>query len=404
VPRAGWRKPESGERLSDHISIGVLTHVYPPALVDAVIAETGKHEQRHRLLPARVVMYYVMAMALFSQDAYEEVMRRLVDGLSWLAAWRTGWTVPTKAAIFKGRARLGAEPLRMLFRTVAKPLGSPASRGVWYRNWRVMSIDGSTLDVADTPENDAHFGRPGHSRGGEPSAFPQIRLAALAESGTHAIIDAAMGPYKVHESKLTLELLPSLQAGMLCLADRGFFSYALWQEAVKTRADLLWRVTKSLLLSVLQELPDGSYLSRVYASDHDRQHDRNGITVRVIEYTIDDPGRPQADTVHRLICTILDATAAPADELAALYCERWEFETTLDELKTHQRGPRVVLRSKTPEGVLQELYGYLLTHYAIRALMHEAAAVANEDPDRLSFIRSLRVIRRNVDGAKSFSP
>ena len=404
MPRAGWRKPESGERLSDHISIGVLTHMYPPALVDAVIAETGKHEQRHRLLPARVVMYYVMAMALFSQDAYEEVMRRLVDGLSWLAAWRTRWTVPTKAAIFKGRARLGAEPLRALFQTVVKPLGALGSRGVWYRGWRLMSIDGSTLDVADTPENDEHFGRPGHSRGGERSAFPQIRLAALAESGTHAIINAAMGPYKASETKLTRELLPSLQTGMLCLADRGFFSYALWQEAVKTEADLLWRVAKHLVFPVLQELPDGSYISRVYASDYDRQHDRNGITVRVIEYTIDDPGRPQADSVYRLICTILDPAAAPAEELAALYCERWEIETALDELKTHQRGPRVVLRSKTPEGVLQEMYGYLLTHYAIRALMHEAAVIADEDPDRLSFIRSLRVIRRNVDGAKSFSP
>lgn len=404
MPRAGWRKPESGERLSDHISIGVLTHVYPPAVVDAAIAQTGKHERRHRLLPARVVMYYVMAMALFSEDAYEEVMRRLVDGLSWLAAWRTRWTVPTKAAIFKGRARLGADPLLALFRAVVKPLGAPGSRGVWYRGWRLMSIDGSTLDVADTPENDAHFGRPGHSRGGERSAFPQLRLAALAENGTHAIIDAAMGPYGTSESKLTRELLSSLHAGMLCLADRGFFSYALWQEATRTEADLLWRVAKHLVFPVLQELPDGSYISRLYASDSDRQHDRSGSTVRVIEYTLDDPGRPQTDTVYRLVCTILDPADAPAEELAALYCERWEIETALDELKTHQRGPRAVLRSKTPEGVIQEMYGYLLTHYAIRALMHEAAVLADEDPDRLSFIRTLRVVRRNIDGAKSFSP
>jgi hypothetical protein len=404
VPRAGWRKPESGDRLSDHISVGVLTHIYPPALVDAAIAETGKHEQRHRLLPARVVMYYVMAMALFSQEAYEEVMRRLVDGLSWLTTWRTRWVVPTKAAIFKGRARLGAEPLLALFKAVVKPLGIPGSRGVWYRGWRLMSIDGSTLDVADTPENDQHFGRPGHSRGGAHSAFPQLRIAGLAETGTHAIIDAAMGPYKTSETKLTRKLLPSLQAGMLCLADRGFVSYTLWQEAVKTGADLLWRVSKHLVFPVIEELPDGSYISRVYPSYYSRQHDRNGITVRVIEYTIDDPGRPQTETIYRLICTILDPASAPAADLAALYHERWEIETALDELKTHQRGPRVVLRSKTPEGVLQEMYGYLLTHYAIRALMHEAAVISDQDPDRLSFIRSLRVVRRNVDGAKSFSP
>lgn len=404
MPRAGWRKPENAERLSDHISIGVLTHVYPPALVDAAIAETGRHEQRHRLLPARVLVYYVLAMALFSQDAYEEVMRRLVDGLSWLAAWQTRWTVPTKAAIFKGRARLGVAPLMALFRAAVKPLGLPGSRGVWYRQWRLMSIDGSTLDVADTLENDAHFGRPGHSRGGERSAFPQLRLAALAENGTHAIVDAAIGPYKASEQQLTRQLLSSLQAGMLCLADRGFYSFALWQEAQGTGADLLWRVAKGLVFSVLQELPDGSYLSRVYASDYDRLHDRHGSAIRVIEYTLEDPGQPQTEAVYRLITTILDPAAAPAAELAALYCERWEVETALDELKTHQRGPRVVLRSKTPEGVLQEMYGYLLTHYAIRALMHEAAVQVDEDPDRLSFARSLRVVRRNIDGTKSFSP
>lgn len=403
MPRAGWRKPETTERLSDHISIGVLTRTYPPATIDAAVAETGKREQRHRLLPARVMVYYVMAMALFSQDAYEEVMRHLVDGLTWLSGWKTHWEVPTKAAIFKGRARLGAEPLRALFRSVVRPLGTPESRGVWYRHWRLMAIDGSTLDIADTAENDAFFGRPGASRG-ERSAFPQLRLAALAEGGTHAIVDVALGPYGTGETKLAQQLLGSLQPHMLCLADRNFFSHRLWRQAQTTGADLLWRVKKDLLLVPLQDLPDGSYLSRLYLTAYDRQRDRNGVTVRVIEYTIDDPGRPQTEAVYRLITTILDPEAAPANELAVLYCERWEIETALDELKTHQRGPRLVLRSKAPEGVIQEVYGYLLAHYAIRALMHEAALVADEDPDRLSFIRSLRVVRRNVDGARSFSP
>ena len=267
-----------------------------------------------------------------------------------------------------------------------------------------MSIDGSTLDIADTPENDAFFGRPAVSRGGERSAFPQLRLAVLAEGGTHAIVDAALGPYGQGETKLARELLGSVQADMLCLADRNFFSHALWREAQGAGADLLWRVKKDLLLPVVEELPDGSYLSRLFETTYDRQHDRNGVTVRVVEYTVDDPGRPQAEAAYRLITTILDHEAAPANDLAALYCERWEIETALDELKTHQRGPRMVLRSKTPDGVLQEMYGYLLTHYAVRALMHEAAVMADEDPDRLSFIRSLRVVRRNVDGARSFSP
>ncbi len=404
MPRVGWRKPESSERLSDHISIGVLTRTYPPSTVDAIIMETGKREQRHRLLPARVMVYYVMAMSLFSQDAYEEVMRRLVDGLSWLTGWKTRWDVPTKAAIFKGRARLGAEPLRALFRSVVRPLGTPETKGVWYRNWRVMSIDGSTVDIADTPENDAFFGRPAVSRGGERSAFPQLRLAVLAESGTHAIVNAALGPYGQGETKLARDLLGSLQANMLCLADRNFFSHALWREAQQTGANLLWRVKKDLLLPIVEEFPDGSYLSRLYETTYDRQHQRHGVNVRVIEYTVDDPGRPQAEAVYRLMTTILDPEAAPANELAALYCERWEIETALDELKTHQRGPRMVLRSKTPDGVLQEMYGYLLTHYAVRALMHEAAVMADEHPDRLSFIRSLRVVKRNLDGARSFSP
>lgn len=404
MPRLGWRKPESGERLSDHIAIGVLTRTFPPATVDAVITETGRREQRNRLLPARVMVYYVMAMALFSAEAYEEVMRHLVEGLTWMTGWKTRWEVPTKAAIFKGRARLGAEPLRALFRSVVRPLGRPESRGVWYRTWRLMSIDGTTLDIADTPENEQFFGRPATSRGGESSAFPQMRVTVLAESGTHAIIDAALGPYGHGETTQARELLGSLRPEMLCLADRNFFSHALWRDAHQTGAALLWRVRKDINLPVVDELPDGSYVSRLHASSQDRDHKRNGVAVRVVEYTVDDPGRPQAQDVYRLVTTILDPEAAPAVELASLYCERWEIETALDELKTHQRGPRVVLRSKTPEGVVQEAYGYLLSHYAIRALMHEAAIEADEDPDRLSFTRSLRVVRRTVQASRPFSP
>jgi hypothetical protein len=403
MPRTGWRKPETTERLSDHIAIGVLTRTYPPAVVDAAVAEAGKREQRHRLLPARVMVYYVMALALFSHDAYEEVMRHLVNGLTWLTGWKCHWQVPTKSALFKGRARLGAEPLRTLFRTVVRPLGTPATRGVWYRRWRLMAIDGSTLDVADTAANDAGFGRPGVSRG-ERSALPQLRLVGLAEQGTHALIDVALGPCRTGEAELAQTLLGSLQAGMLCLADRNFFSHCLWRQAQQTGADLLWRVDQSLLLRPSQELADGSYLSVLHLTPYDGQQERNSTTVRVIEYTIEDAGRPQAEAVYRLITTIVDPAAAPAHELAALYCERWEFETMLDELKTHQRGPRVVLRSKDPEAVIQEVYGCLLVHYAIRTLMHEAALTADEDPGRLSFLGSLRVVRRHLDGARSFSP
>jgi hypothetical protein len=403
MPRAGWRKPESEQRLSDHISIGVLTRTYPPAMVDAAVASAGRQERRHRLLPARVVVYYVMAMALFSHAAYEEVMRSLVEGLAWSRRWRsTTWTVPTKAAIFQARVRLGVEPLRILFHRAVHPLGTPESRGVWFRSWRLMSVDGTILDVADTPVNEAAFGRPPHSRG-EGSAFPQVRLAALAESGTHAIVDVALGPCTVGELSLAPELFRSLQPGMLCLADRLYFSYHLWQQASANGADLLWRARSNAVLPVVEELADGSYLSHLFATPKDRAVDRDGIPVRVIEYVLEAAGQPTPELPYRLITTILDPTLAPADELAVTYAERWELETAFDELKTHQRGPRLVLRSKRPEGVEQEIYGHLLTHFAIRALMHEAALEAEEDPDRLSFIRSLRVVRR-AQTSGLFSP
>lgn len=401
MPRAGWRKSESDQRLSDHISIGVLTKTYPPDVVDAAVKRAGRHEQRHRLLPARVVVYYVMALALFSQAAYEEVMRSLVEGLSWSRRWRTTWTVPTKAALFQARARLGVEPLRILFRERARPLGTPASRGVWYRQWRLMSMDGAVLDVADTPANAAAFGRPGTARG-DGSAFPQIRLAALAECGTHAIVDVSLGPCTVGELSLAPELFRSLEPGMLCLADRLYYSYSLWLDAHRTGAQLLWRARSNAVLPCQETLPDGSYLSELFASPRDREQNRGGLPVRVIEYTLEGRGEPRVR--YRLITTIVDAAQAPAEELAAIYSERWEFETALDELKTHQRGPRLVLRSKQPGGVEQEVYGHLLTHYAIRALMHDAALEAQEDPDRLSFLRSLRVVRRTQLAGPVFSP
>lgn len=403
MARPGWRKPETDQRLSDHISIGVLARTYPAEVVDAAVAESGRREQRSRLLPARVVVYYVMAMALFSQASYEEVMRSLVEGVSWSQQWRQRWAIPTKAAIFKARSRLGVAPLRVLFERTARPLGTADSKGVWYRKWRLMSIDGTVLDVADTTANQEAFGRPPSSRG-DRSAFPQVRLVALAECGTHAMVDVAMGSYRTGELTLAPRVFKSLGPAMLCLADRMYFSYHLWAAARATGADLLWRARNNALLPPHRRLSDGSYLSWLFANPKDRRHGAEGIAVRVIEYVLDDPGLSQDDTTYRLITTILEPAQAPAQELAATYTQRWEFETALDELKTHQRGPRLVLRSKQPEGVEQEIYGYLLTHYAIRALMHDAAMDAAEDPDRISFVRSLRAVRRAQIAAPTFSP
>jgi hypothetical protein len=403
VPRAGWVKPHSDQRLSDHISIGVLTRVFPPELVDRVVAESGRTEVRHRLLPARVVVYYVLGLALFSQASYEEVMRDLVEGLSWASGWSQSWSVPTKAALFKARARLGPEPLQALFGTVAAPLATPQTRGAWYRDWRLMSIDGTCIDVADTAANEAEFGRPGASRGEGRGAFPQVRLAGLAECGTRALVDAAIGACTTGETTLARGLLGSLQPGMLVLADRGFYSLELWNEARASGADLLWRTKAGHVLRLQEQLADGSWLARLrrFSNYHMRDTD---VVVRVIDYGAGDPGRQQAQPRYRLITTITDPAAAPAAELAALYPQRWEFETALDELKTHQRGPRVVLRSKMPDGVIQEIYGYLCVYYAIRWLMHAVALEADADPDRLSFTRTLRAARRTTGSHPGFSP
>ena len=403
MPRSGWVKPETDQRLSDHISIGVLTRVFPAELVDRVVGEAGRVEQRHRLLPARVVVYYVLAMALFADSSYEEVMRALVEGLAWSSGWRQVWEVPAKGSIFKARSRLGREPLRLLFEAVAGPLATEATRGAFYREWRLLSLDGTCLDVADTPENEQEFGRPGTGRGQGVGAFPQLRLVALSETGTHAICAAAMGPLKSSENELADRLLGGLGDGMLCLADRGFYSFQRWQNARKTGAQLLWRMKANMLLPREEQLPDGSYLTRVYPNQPDQRARRRGEKARVVEYQIDD-GVSDPEQRYRLLCTILEPEQAPARELGVLYHERWEIENALDELKVHQRGPRVVLRSKAPDGVYQEAYGYLCTHYAIRRLMHDAALSADLDPDRLSFTRGLRAARRSARTQPGFSP
>lgn len=396
MPRAGWVKPSDDQHLSDHVALGVLTRTFPPALVDLVVVETGKQHRRHRLLPARLVVYYVMAMTLFSHAGYEEVMRNLVEGLAWESGWKRSWQMPTKSAIFYARTRLGVEPIRELFERACVPLAGAGTPGAFYGGWRLVSVDGTTLDVADTAENVEALGVPGSGRGEGRGAFPQLRVVALAECATHALFGVAMGPCTTGETTLTRGLLRWLSAGMLVLADRNFFGFSLWSEMSATGADLLWRTKSNHRLPVDARLEDGSYISHIQAND-DRQRLEHPVVVRVVEYTLDDPGRPQAeDRTYRLITTILDAGAAPAGELAALYAQRWEFETTLDELKTHQRGPRVVLRSKNPDGVRQEAYGFFCTHYAIRALMAQVADDHGVDPDRVSFTRSLRAARRSV--------
>lgn len=399
---------ESEDRLTDHIGIGVLTRAVPSDLVDEVLNYTGKNEKRVRLLPARMVVYYVLALTLFFGDAYEEVMRKLVGGFRFLRAWRTEWEVPTTGAISKARVRLGAEPLEELFFRVAAPIATKGTRGAWYCGHRVMALDGVILDVPDTPENVERFEKKEHKNGA--SAYPQVRVVGLAECGTHAVVAAALDGWRVYERELAERLLDRLDSDMLLLADRGFYSYDFWKQACDTGAALVWRVTKLVRLPVLEELPDGSYMSELLPkqlkTDLNRGKRRSvpdgtRIPVRVIEYRVDN--RESSETI-RLLTTLMDHEEFPATELAALYAERWEFEIGLDEIETHQIATYRVLRSKKPELVEQEIWGLLITHYAIRHLMHQAAEDIDIDEDRLSFIRSLRVVRRNIANTANFSP
>lgn len=389
-----------GSRLSDHITLGVVAKTFPVERVQAVLARTGKESERQRQLPAHVVLYYVIALPLFMGVSTVEVLRELLEGFVWLGlgAWEP--IVTGKSGISKARTRLGAEPLKQLHDQLVLPVAVKDTHGAWFHGWRVVSLDGSVLDVADTVDNATAFERPGAHAGR--SAFPQIRFVSLVENGTHVLYGSRMGGCRTSEQKLAREVLPRLTKGCLCLADRNFYGFALWRRARRTGADLLWRVKTNLRLPVEKRLPDGSYESRVYASEADRRRKRGAQIVRVIEYTLD--GVADAEPLYRLITTIRDPKAAPAAELAALYHERWEIETALGELKVHLRGRGIVLRSKTPELVRQEFWGFLLAHFAVRGLMHEAALKGGVDPDELSFVHAVRVVRRRLPAFAAFPP
>lgn len=382
------------------ISAGVLASVCPRALIEEVLADTGKASRRERLLPAPAVVYYVMALALWREAPLEEVLRVVCEGLQWLGGGEAGAVQASKSAISQARSRLGAQAMRQLAERVLRPLAAPGAPGAWYRGLRVMALDGSCMDVADEAANAKFFGYPGASRG--QSAFPQARLLGLVECGTHVVTAAQVAPYGCSEQAMAAQMLPAkLTPGMLVLADRNFYGFKLWQIACASGAKLAWRVKANLKLPVQRMLPDGSYLSAVFDSG-DRL--RNvGQVVRVIDYTLEDSATPPQDS-YRLVTNILDPAEAPALELAALYHERWEIEGVFDEFKTHLRANSTVLRSKTPELVLQELWGLLLAHFAIRQLMTQAAWPRGLDPDRLSFTHAVRVIKRKMPQAAALPP
>lgn len=382
------------------ISAGVLAGVCPRPLIDEVLADTGKASQRNRLLPAPAVVYYVMALALWREAPLEEVLRVVCEGLHWLGGGQAEAVQASKSAISQARTRLGPQVMQRLAERVLRPLAPPGAPGAWYRAWRVMAMDGSCLDVADEQANAEHFGYPAATRG--QSAFPQARVLGLVECGTHVITAAHVAPYAHSERAMAAERLPLwLDKTMVLLADRGFYGFKLWQLASATGAALLWRVSATLKLPAQQVLADGSYLSTVYDSaDSARKY---GVTVRVIEYELHGVAT-ETQNRYRLLTNVLDASLAPAEELAALYHERWEIEGVFDEFKTHLRANSTVLRSKTPDLVQQELWGLLLAHFAVRQLMAQAAWDRGLDPDRLSFSHAVRVIKRKMPQAAALPP
>jgi hypothetical protein len=376
-----------------------------------VVEAAGRTQQRHRALPARVMAYFAIGMGLYAEGSYEDVLAQLTDGLSWASGWAEEYPLPSKSAIFQARQRLGSQPVADLFARVAAPLAGPGTPGSWLAGRRLVAVDGTCVDVADTVANDAYFGRPGVNKG-EKAAFPMARVLALAECGTHAIFAARVGTYAESEADLAGRLLPdALDSEMLLTADRGFFSYALWRKATATGADLLWRVRTDRSgpkPTHLEDLPDGSWLAHLRQTHSAAARREEPLLVRVIDYTLDhggeDGNKPREPVTYRLFTTLLDSEEAPAVELALAYAQRWEIESAFDELKTHQRGPRVVLRSKSPDLVLQEIWGHLCCHYAIRSLMAQAAEHAGHDPDRVSFTAALRIVRQTIAHQGAFPP
>lgn len=390
----------AGARLSDYLSASLLARVYPPEMVNQKLNEHGVNSKRIRGFPAICVTYYCMALSLYPEAAYEDVFAVVAQGLSWMQG---GQAVPTitKSSISAGRTKVGSAPLRALLASACVALADESKQPhAFYAGLRLVAIDGSKFEVPDEEANAKEFGYPG-SRIGH-AAYPQAHCAVLIECATHAIVGANIGAYKTCEWDIFKPLLSHMGPGMLCMADRGFRGYENWSEAIATGAQLLWRCASNQQFPVVKALSDGSYLSVMYPDKKSRATRSGEITVRVIEYAL--PGMPDTQDRYRLLTTLLDPERAPALELAQLYHERWEVEAVFDELKTHLAQRRRTLRSKTPEGVRQEFYGWVLAHYAVCWLIHQAASTQRLENRRLSFTGHIHLMRRAQPRSGAFSP
>jgi len=404
----------AGDRLADRIGIGVLAKVFTPELVDRVVEQAGVREQRTRTLPARVVVYYLLAMVLFFNSSYTEVWNKLVAGLDWAKRFRVRLDLgmqPTAAAVTYARQRLGWQVMERLMEEVAGPLAGQDQRSAFVSGMRLVAVDGMCLDLPDNQENGAEFGYPSNEGGRGP--FPQIRVVGLGECGTRAVLGAATSALATGEQPLTRQLLAKLAPGDLLLADRNFLSHGLLEDVLAAGVHVLWRAKSDVDLPVLDVLPDGTYLSRIADPAASRRLRRKGatggdipgITVRVIEYTVASEDGSETSETFTLVTDILDPGLLTCEQAAAAYARRWELETCFDELETSIRGgAAVVLRSKSPPMIRQEIYAMLCCYQAIRTLISHAAGDAGLDPARISFTRARNAIRSRISDSGCFSP
>jgi hypothetical protein len=384
----------AGVRITDKLTLGQFAVVFPSTTINQVLDACDRQTKRVRELPNEFVVFLVMMLSLFRDASHTEVLRCVAEGLSWLFG-RESHTITGPSGISRARSRVGYEPFRDLFDLRCLPMAKPGDKGAYYGEFLLTALDGTLMNVDDSPKNQV-FGK-STNQSKTPAGYPQARLVGLVELGTHAFFGVAIGGYQDSEVALAKNMIGRLTPKMLCLADRLFYSYDLLQAIRERGAEALFRVKRDLNFELLRTLPDGSHEARAYSSaDRKRQ---NPLSVRVIEYKL-----RGSDEIYRLVTTIADYNMAPAEELAALYHERWEFENVLDEMKTHLNIGTDVLRSKTPELVKQEIYGMLMTHYVIRSVITAAADKAKLDPDVLSFIHAVRVIRRKLPKVGAFPP
>lgn len=390
----------TGARLADYLSASLLARVYPAEVIESILNAHGVNSQRQRSLPALATVYYCMALSLYPDVAYEEVYAVVAQGLGWIRGQSTS-PVIAKSSISAARQKIGHAPLKVLHQQLCTPLANLKQHpDAFYAGLRLVAIDGSNFEVADETDNATTFGYPG-SRTGH-AGYPQAQCAVLIECASHAILAANLGAYRKSEWAICEPLLAALKPDMLLLADRGFNGYAHWQAATATGAGLLWRCAANRQLPVVKMLADGSYLSAIYPDQKSRLSRHGEIMLRVIEYSLPDAAGKLLR--YRLLTTLLDPKVAPAMELAALYHERWEVESVFDELKIHLRKSRRVLRSKTPDGVHQEFYGWVLAHYAVCWLMQRAGDAHGIARRKLSFTGHVNLMSRAQPRSGAFPP